>query len=63
MFFLHALSTGIALIEDTENVGTGIRIDYGYSDANKFRVVTAWSECSCKTIRCIKRSKEIKGFH
>jgi hypothetical protein len=39
MFSYSALSTGIALIEDTENVGTGIRIDYGYSDANKFRLL------------------------
>lgn len=53
--FLHALSTGIALIEDTENVGTGIRIDYGYSDANKFGVVKAWSDTAAKPLDDIQR--------
>lgn len=53
--FLHALSTGIALIEDTENVGTGIRIDYGYSDANKFGVVKAWSDAAAKPLDDIQR--------
>lgn len=53
--FLSALSTGIALIEDTENVGTGIRIDYGYSDANKFGVVKAWSDSAAKPLDDIQR--------
>jgi hypothetical protein len=53
--FLHALSTGIALIEDTENVGTGIRIDYGYSDANKFGVSTPWSDATANPIDDIVR--------
>lgn len=53
--FLSALSTGIALIEDTENVGTGIRIDYGYSDANKFGVVKSWSDAAAKPIDDIQR--------
>lgn len=53
--FLNALSTGIALIEDTENVGTGIRIDYGYSDANKFGVVKSWSDTASKPLDDIQR--------
>lgn len=53
--FLSALSTGIALIEDTENVGTGIRIDYGYSNANKFGAVKAWSDAAAKPLDDIKR--------
>lgn len=53
--FLSALSTGIALIEDTENVGTGVRIDYGYSDANKFGVVKAWSDAAAKPLDDIQR--------
>lgn len=53
--FLSALSTGIALIEDTENVGTGVRIDYGYSDANKFGVVKAWSDVAAKPLDDIQR--------
>ena len=60
--FLHALSTGIALIEDTENVGTGIRIDYGYSDANKFGVVKSWSDAAAKPIDDIVRvTKEARS--
>lgn len=53
--FLSALSTGVALIEDTENVGTGVRIDYGYSNANKFGVVKAWSDAAAKPLDDIQR--------
>ena len=53
--FLNALSTGIALIEDTENVGTGVRIDYGYSDDNKFGVIKAWSDSAAKPLDDIQR--------
>src|ERR1700712_4812414 len=28
--FLEGLLTGIALVDDSENVGTGIRVNYGY---------------------------------
>lgn len=34
--FLLGLSTGVAVIVDANNVGTGVRIDYGYYAANKF---------------------------
>jgi hypothetical protein len=53
--FLSALSTGIALIEDTENVGTGVRINYGYLDANKFGVVKSWSDTAAKPLDDIQR--------
>lgn len=53
--FLSALSTGVALIEDTENVGTGVRIDYGYSDANKFGASVKWSEATAKPLDDILR--------
>lgn len=53
--FLSALSTGIALIEDTENVGTGVRINYGYSDANKFGVTKGWSDSASKPLDDITR--------
>lgn len=36
--FLQALSTGIAQVDNDKNVGTGIRVDYGYYTANKFGV-------------------------
>lgn len=41
--FLEGLSTGIVEVEDTETVGTGVRIDYGYLTGNKFESETAWS--------------------
>lgn len=42
--FLQALSSGVTLIDDPENVGTGIRVDYGYLAANKFGVAALWSD-------------------
>lgn len=41
--FLLGLSTGISIVTDTVNVGTGIRVDYGYLTANKFGVPVVWS--------------------
>jgi len=40
--FLKGLSSGVALVDD-DNVGTGIRLDYGYLTANKFGVSVLWS--------------------
>src|SRR5690606_28069876 len=53
--FLNALSNGVALIEDTENVGTGVRIDYGYLEANKYGVSTPWSDPTAKPLDDILR--------
>lgn len=53
--FLEGLSTGLALVEDTENVGTGIRIDYRYYSANKFGVTTVWSNTASTPIDDIQR--------
>lgn len=47
--FLEGLSTGQALIDDPENVGTGIRIDYGYKTANKFGVGVLWTTSATAT--------------
>lgn len=52
--FLEALSTGQALVEDTENVGLGIRVDYGYKDSNKFRATKPWSDPTAKVVDDIK---------
>lgn len=53
--FLSALSTGVALIEDTENVGIGIRVDYGYQASNKFGASVKWSESTAKPLDDIQR--------
>lgn len=54
--FLEGFSTGLAVMDDKENVGTGIRLDYGYLDANKFGVSTVWSNLSAKPLDDIRRA-------
>lgn len=55
LMFLQGLSTGIALA-DSDNVGTGIRINYGFLSENKFGVNTLWSTpASSKVIDDINR--------
>ena len=53
--FLQGLSTGVTLVDDDTNVGTGIRVDYGYLNSNKFGVVKPWSDSASKPIDDIKR--------
>jgi Phage major capsid protein E len=53
--FLQGLSSGIGLVEDENNTGTGIRVDYGYLGSNKFGVTTKWSDANAKPIDDIKR--------
>lgn len=55
LIFLEALSTGVCLVEDEENVGIGIRIDFGYLASNKFGAAKAWSNPDAKPIDDIKR--------
>lgn len=60
--FLQGLSTGIGLVEDENNVGTGIRVDYGYLASNKFGASLPWSDANAKPIDDIKRViKEAKA--
>lgn len=40
--FLRGLSSGVALT-DTENVGTGVRVDYGYKAENKAGAAVLWT--------------------
>ncbi len=42
--FLESLSTGVCLVEDDENTGVGIRVDWGFKDENKFGVSALWSD-------------------
>jgi hypothetical protein len=53
--FLKGLSSGVALINDDENTGTGIRLNYGYLTANKFGVTTLWSDVASKPFDDIQR--------
>jgi hypothetical protein len=62
--FLEGLSTGVTVIGDDENVGTGIRLDFGYLDENKFGVQTLWNSVSAKPlddIRKVLRKSRIDG--
>lgn len=47
--FLQGLSSGVTLVEDADNVGTGVRLDYGYFTANKFGVAVLWSTAATAT--------------
>lgn len=42
IMFLQGLSTGVGLIEDQNNVGVGVRVDYGFLPKNKFGVTSKW---------------------
>lgn len=53
--FLQGLSTGVGLVEDENNVGTGVRVDYGYLASNKYGATTVWSDANAKPIDDIKR--------
>lgn len=62
LIFLQGLSTGVGLVEDENNVGTGIRVDYGYLADNKFGASVKWSDVNAKPIDDIKRIvKEAKA--
>lgn len=44
IMFEQALSSGYVLVTDENNEGTGVRVDFGYKDANKFAATAApWS--------------------
>jgi hypothetical protein len=53
--FLQGLSTGVTLVEDDENTGTGIRVDFGYPDANKFGVTKLFTDVTSTPLADIKR--------
>lgn len=47
--FLQAVSTGVTVISDQDNVGNGIRIDFNHPDSNKFGAVVKWSDVANAT--------------
>ena len=53
--FLQSLSSGVAVVDDENNVGIGVRVDYGYLSSNKFGATTPWSDPASKPISDIKR--------
>ena len=68
--FLQGLSTGVTVFDNTvanrDNVGIGIRLDYGYLTANKFGVSVLWSTpATAKPLddlrRVVKKAKDQDG--
>lgn len=55
IMYLQALSSGVTLIPDSQNVGTGIRVDFGYKAANKFNPTKVWSDVTAPIIDDIER--------
>lgn len=53
--YQHGLSTGEALVTDVDNVGVGVRLDFGYPDKNKFGVTTLWTDVASKPFNDIQR--------
>lgn len=53
--YLEGLSSGVALVEDDETVGTGVRVDYGYEDSHKFGVAKLWSDNTAKPFDDIQK--------
>ncbi|MDR1197536.1 MAG: major capsid protein [Prevotellaceae bacterium] len=53
--FLQALSTGMTLVPDAENVGAGIRVTFGYKDSNKFGVVKKWGNTGYEPLSDVAR--------
>jgi len=56
--FLEGLSTGYATISEDINVGTAVRINYGYSGDNSYGVGAKWSSSDAKPITDIENIKE-----
>lgn len=58
--FLTALSEGVLLVEDEDNVGTGLRVNFGYLDENTFGT-TVKGHVSYEDIENIKSKADTDG--
>lgn len=64
--FLEGFSSGVAEIDDSENVGIGARLNFQYLDENKFTPTINWSDrvnakplSDCSRVRKAARAKGI----
>lgn len=56
IMFEQALSSGQVLVTDENNEGVGIRVDFGYKDANRFHATTAaWTSTSATPLDDIRQ--------
>lgn len=53
--FLQGLSSGITLVTDENNVGAGIRVNFGYKDANKYGVTAVWGTANATPVSDLKK--------
>lgn len=53
--FLTGLSEGVTLVPEENNVGTGIRVDFGFLDANKFGASKKWGNVNFMPLDDINR--------
>lgn len=53
--FLDGLSNGITVVEDAENVGTGVRLNFNYLSENSYGSEIKWGEDNFKPISDIAR--------
>lgn len=60
--FLEGLSSGFIEIDDSETVGTGIRVNYGYPAANQFQSVTTWSNVAATPFTDIQRVLDYASY-
>lgn len=54
--FLQALSSGVTSIDDENNAGIGVRVDFGIPAENKLTVSTVWSDPSATPLDDIERA-------
>ncbi|MDR2765128.1 MAG: major capsid protein [Tannerella sp.] len=53
--FLRALSTGLMLVQDEENAGAGIRVQFGYKPGNSYGASFKWGNEGYKPVSDIER--------
>lgn len=58
--FLTGLSDGVVLVEDEENTGTGLRVDYGYLDENTFGTIVK-GHVSYEDFENVKKKADADG--
>lgn len=58
--FLTGLSDGVVLVEDEDNTGTGLRVDYGYLDENTFGTIVK-GHVSYEDFENVKKKADADG--
>lgn len=60
--FLEGLSSGAVVVDDSETVGTAIRIDYGYPAANMFGSATLWSNIAATPLSDFQKVLDFASY-